>query len=197
MGKQKQTKHKKEELSPYSWALRIFLIAIALSAALSLLSETTLAGADIAMALLILGLFILLGIAFDILGVAVTAADERPFHSAAAHREKGAKESLWLLRRASYVSSFCNDVVGDICGVVSGSASATIAAQVLARIECGWPQAVTLLMSAMVAGLTVGGKAVGKTIAMASATSIVHGVGRILFGLRHIPELFRKKKNKR
>ena len=63
MGKQKQTKHKKEELSPYAWALRIFLIAIALSAALSLLSETTLAGADIAMALLILGLFILLGMA--------------------------------------------------------------------------------------------------------------------------------------
>ena len=135
MGKQKQTKHKKEELSPYAWALRIFLIAIALSAALSLLSETTLAGADIAMALLILGLFILLGIAFDILGVAVTAADERPFHSAAAHREKGAKESLWLLRRASYVSSFCNDVVGDICGIVSGTTGAVIVTRLQAALS--------------------------------------------------------------
>ena len=36
----------------------------------------------------ILALFIGLGILFDIIGVAVTAADEKPFHSMAAHREK-------------------------------------------------------------------------------------------------------------
>ena len=37
----------------------------------------------------------------------------------------------------------------------------------------------------------------GKSFAMNSATKIVHGVGRIIYVLNHIPDLFRKKKNKR
>ena len=60
------------------------------------------------LALLILALFIGLGILFDIIGVAVTAADPRPFHSMAAHKEKGAKEALKLLRNADRVSSVCD-----------------------------------------------------------------------------------------
>ena len=111
---QKSEKKKGEESSQYRWAVTVFLLAVALSAALSLASESMLSGAGMAVALLILGLFIALGIVFDILGVAVTAADQRPFHSMAAHKEPGAKEALSLLRNASHVSSVCNDVVGDI-----------------------------------------------------------------------------------
>ncbi len=44
--------------------------------------------------MVIVVVFIGLGIVFDIIGVAVTAADAKPFHSMAAHREKGAKEAL-------------------------------------------------------------------------------------------------------
>ena len=92
------------------------------------------------------------------------------------------------------VSSICNDVVGDICGVVSGSASATIAAQMLQNFEFSRPRVVALMMSALVAGLTVGGKAVGKTVAMNSCTAIVHTVGRILYRLRRISLALSKKK---
>ena len=179
MGKQKQTKHKKEELSPYAWALRIFLIAIALSAALSLLSETTLAGADIAMALLILGLFILLGILFDVVGVAVTAADEKPLHSMAAHKEKGATEALSLLHNASHVSSFCNDVVGDICGIVSGTTGAIIVVRLQEALSLR-SVLVSVVITALISGLTIGGKALGKTFAMKQSTKVVYWAGRFL-----------------
>ena len=79
---------------------------------------------------------------------------------------------------------------------MSGAASATIAAQILSKFEFTWPQIVSLLMSALAAGLTVGGKAVGKGFAVSSCTQIVHGVGKLLYSLR----LFRKdagKKNKK
>ena len=99
-----------------------------------------------------------------------------------------------LLRNAERVSSICNDVVGDICGVVSGSASATIAAQILSNFDFSWPQMVSLVMSSLVAGLTVGGKAIGKTFAVNSCTQIVHSAGKIIYFLRHIPDSFRKKK---
>ena len=51
---------------------------------------------------------------------------------------------------------------------------------------------VSLLMSALVAGLTVGGKAIGKNIAVKSCTSIVHMVGKII----HMVS-FRKAKKKK
>ena len=111
----------------------------------------------------------------------------------AARKVPGAREAISLLRSAERVSSICNDVVGDICGVVSGSASATIAAQILSNFDMSWPQLITLVMSALAAGLTVGGKAVGKSIAVNSCTAIVHGVGQMIYTLNHIPELFRKK----
>ena len=146
-------------------------------------------------AFLILMVIVLLGIIFDVVGVAVTSADEKPFHSMAARKVPGSIEAIRLLRSAERVSSICNDVVGDICGVVSGAASATIAAQILRGFSFSWPQMVSLLMSALVAALTVGGKAVGKTVAISSCTEIVSGVGKILYFIHHIPDLFKKNKN--
>ena len=125
---------------------------------------------------------IFLGILFDVIGMAVATADEKPFHSMAARKVPGAHEAIRLLRNAERVSSICNDVVGDICGVVSGSASATIAALILTSVDVGWPRGVSLVMSALVAGLTVGGKAIGKSIAVKSCTKIVHLVGRVIHG---------------
>ena len=139
--------------------------------------------AGLVLALAILLFFICLGILFDIIGVAVTSADEKPFHSMAARKVPGSQEAIRLLRNAERVSSICNDVVGDICGVVSGSASATIAALILTQVDVGWPRGVSLVMSALVAGLTVGGKAIGKTFAVNSCTQIVHMVGKVLHAL--------------
>ena len=151
----------------------------------------------ILVAFLILMVIILVGIIFDIIGVAVTSADEKPFHSMAARKVAGAQDAIKLLRNAERVSSICNDVVGDICGVVSGSASATIAAQVLAKTDLVWPQVITLAMSALVAGLTVGGKAIGKTFAVNSSTEILSAVGKLIYALHHFPRSFGKKKKKK
>ena len=114
----------------------------------------------------------------------------------AARKVPGAHEAISLLRNAERVSSICNDVVGDICGVVSGSASALIAAQVLKNFTFTWPQIVSLLMSALVAGLTVGGKAIGKIFAIGSCTKIVHTVGRLIYALRHMGDIFKRKKKR-
>ncbi len=187
---------KKERNKTIRWVITIFFSTILISGTISLISEEVMAASSIAVAFLILLSIVLIGIVFDVIGVAVTSADEKPFHSMAARKVPGALEALRLLRQAERVSSICNDVVGDICGVVSGAASATIAAQVLQKGNFSWPQAVTLLMSALVAGLTVGGKAIGKSVAIHSCTEIVYGVGRLLWGLRHFGDIFRKKKDR-
>ena len=173
---------KREKRKNVQWVVTIFCVTILISGTISLVSDEVMANSSVLAAFCILLAIIFLGILFDIIGMAVATADEKPFHSMAARKIPGAHEAIRLLRNAERVSSICNDVVGDICGVVSGSASATIAALILAEVDMGWPRGVSLVMSALVAGLTVGGKAIGKTIAVKSCTQIVHLVGRVIHG---------------
>ena len=181
---------KRERRKNIQWVVTIFFVTILISGTISLVSDEVMARSSVAVAFCILLAIIFLGILFDIIGMAVATADEKPFHSMAARKVPGAHEAIRLLRNAERVSSICNDVVGDICGVVSGSASATIAALILTNVDIGWPRGVSLVMSALVAGLTVGGKAIGKTIAVKSCTKIVHMVGRVIHSLNR----FQKKK---
>ena len=179
---------KREKRKNIRWVVTIFLMTILISGVISLVSDEVMANSSIVVAFLILLAIIFLGILFDIVGMAVATADEKPFHSMAARKVPGAHEAIRLLRNAERVSSICNDVVGDICGVVSGSASATIAALILTNVDMGWPRGVSLVMSALVAGLTVGGKAIGKSIAVKSCTKIVHLVGRVIHGLNRVSQ---------
>ena len=187
---------KEEQRKTRKWVTTIFFMTIAISGTISLLSDMVMERSNMAVAFVILLLIIVFGIIFDIIGMAVASADEKPFHAMAARKVPGARESIRLLRNAERVSSICNDVVGDICGVVSGSASATIAAQILANFEFGWPDLAGLVMSSLVAALTVGGKAIGKGFAVNSSTSIVYLTGQIIHAVQNPRELFRNKKKK-
>ena len=179
---------KKERNKTIRWVTTVFFVTIFVSGVISMASDVLMANSSMPVAFFILLLIVFIGIVFDVVGVAVTSASEKPFHSMAARKVKGAYEAIRLLRNAERVSSICNDVVGDICGVVSGAASATIAAQVMSAFTFEWPQIVSLLMSALVAGLTVGGKAIGKTFAIHSCVSIVHFAGRVICFFTHKKE---------
>ena len=191
MAKSHSDASRKERSRTIRWVVTVFFVTLVVSGMISLISDEVMASSGLLAAFAILLGIVFLGIIFDIIGMAVATASEKPFHSMAARKVPGAQEAIRLLRNAERVSSICNDVVGDICGVVSGSASATIAALILTHVDLGWPRAVSLAMSALVAGLTVGGKAIGKTIAVNSCTQIVHLVGRVL----HTLNRFKKKKS--
>ncbi len=192
MSKSNAAKEKRN--SNVGWVVAIFLATILISGTISLISEELMSSSGLAVAFIILLFIVFLGIIFDVIGVAVTSADEAPFHAMAARKVPGAREALRLLRKADRVSSICNDVVGDICGVVSGSAGATITVQLIVRFGFTLPTVVSLVMSSLVAGLTVGGKAVGKNFAVNASTKIVHKVGVLLHILHSIPQLLRFKK---
>lgn len=175
----KQEKPERKRESRSHWAVQVFFISVVLSALLSFVSNEAMEGAGLLLAFAVLMGFILLGILFDIIGVAVTAADERPFHSMAAHKIPGAREALRLIRRANKVSSFCNDVVGDICGIVSGTTAAVIVGLVQDALSFK-SVLVSLTITALVSGLTIGGKALGKTLAIEKSTAVLQLVGRFL-----------------
>jgi hypothetical protein len=173
------------------WVIVIVGWTFVLSILLSLLSNATVPKLSFLPAVLVLLCFIALGVFFDILGLSVAIAPEKPFHAMAANRVKSAFFSIWLLRRADRVACFCNDVVGDITGIISGATASVIIAGTVA--EGHSPSLLAqLLFSALVASITVGGKALGKTVALRHNVKIVTFAGKVLSYFRR----FMKKPSK-
>jgi len=170
------------------WVIKIVLISVVASMVFTLASTEILGRAGYIVSFAILAVFIIIGIIFDMVGLAVATATEAPFHSMAAHRERGATESLRLIRNADKVTSFCNDVVGDVTGIISGTTAALIAARLMEGLSTE-SLLFPLLISGAVAGLTVGGKAVGKVFTFNNSTVIVQRVGKVLNFFRIKPRL--------
>ena len=173
-----KNKEGKKSDSNMKWVIQSFVITFILSIIFSYVSTNGVSNLSLIPAILILVLVILLGIFFDIIGVAVTVANEEEFHAKATKKVKGSKDSIKLIKNAPKVANICADVIGDICGVLSGAISAMIAVKITNMLNV---QVNTdFLISAVVAAVTVGSKAAGKVIAQEHSTSIVHIVGRIL-----------------
>lgn len=134
----------------------------------------------LALAFLVLLGVIALGVAFDIVGVAVTATREGPFHARAAKRLPGSRQSVLLVKSADRVANFCNDVVGDVAASVSGAAGAAIAARLVKPGGLTSEAVVNILVIAGIAGLTVGAKAIGKNVAMRDSDRITYRIGQLL-----------------
>lgn len=163
----------------YKWILKIVLIAFIISIIFSLISEVAIPNLNIYLSILLALLFIFLGVIFDMIGVAVTTADEAVFNSMASKKRKGAKTAIWLKKNADKVSSFCNDVIGDICGIISGSTGAVIAINISSKFNTNQIFTTVIVMS-IISAITIGGKALEKTYAINKSNKIVYKFASIL-----------------
>ncbi len=162
-----------------SWIITTVLLTFFLSVTITVVTASLLDSVPVMVALLILLCIVFLGIIFDLLGIAVTTAAEAPFHAMSTNRVKGAAQAIRLIRNAEKVSNFCNDVVGDICGIVSGATGSFIAAELVASFSL--PKLViSLVVTGAVSALTVGGKALGKTLAINQCNQFVFYIGKFL-----------------
>ena len=172
----KNSKKKDKEDSKYKWFIQVFITTFILSICFSYISTYGVSNLNLVSSIIILIAVIAIGILFDIIGVAVTVAKEEEFHAKATKKVTGAKTSLKLIKNAAKVANICADVIGDVCGVLSGAVSAMIAAKLAENTGAN----LQFIISAIVASLTVGGKALGKEIANNNSTKIVHFVGTML-----------------
>ena len=169
----KDEKKNKGKNSELNWFIKVTILSFVLSIIFSFISNTAVSNLPILPAILIF-----VGVVFDIIGVAVTVADESEFHAKATKKLPGAKESIKLIKNASQVSNICADVIGDICGVLSGAISAVVSLKITSGL--GIPYDLQFLISAFVASFTIGGKALGKGFARRHSTTIIMITGKIL-----------------
>ena len=135
---------------------------------------------------LILLFVVAIGIVFDLVGTASAAANIAPLNAKAARRVTGARRAVYLVKNAEQVANFCNDVVGDISGIISG----TIAALIVFKLVSFFPTHMAefylgILLTAVVAAITVGGKAWGKSIAIKYSTEVILLAGLIVTKLEN------------
>ncbi|MBQ1435621.1 MAG: Mg2+ and Co2+ transporter CorB [Clostridia bacterium] len=206
--KERLKKHKKlirslaspNRKSDIRWAVIVVIVALAASFCLSFVSNRALSGVSIGGALVILLIFILLGVIFDIIGTAVTAANPVPFHSMASRKVPGAKAAIRIISQAGKVSNFCNDVIGDITGIISGGAVIVIVGFFVTSF--GWAKnsvLISLVLTSIVAALTIGGKALGKSIALGYSNTIIYYVGLLTESILKViaPRRLQKPKSKK
>lgn len=162
------------------WIFSIIIWTFIMAIVFSIITENLMNNIDILAAFIILVFIIFIGILFDIIGIAVTSAEERPFHAMAANKVLEAKYAVRLIKNAGKVSNFCNDVIGDISGIISGAAGSTIIFKLIERYDIKNSTILSVFITALIASLTVGGKAFGKGIAINNSEKIIYYFAKIV-----------------
>lgn len=163
------------------WVITISIWTFITAGLFNSITETLVKNLDILLSFILLGTIILIGVLFDIIGIAVTSAEETPFHSMAANKVVEAKYAIKLIRNAGQVSNFCNDVIGDISGILSGALGTNIIYKLVNIYDLKNTIILSVTIASLIASLTVGGKAFGKSIAIRSSRDIIFKVAKILY----------------
>ena len=178
--KSKQRKKKKGK-SDLSWIIGITVISFISSTLVAYVFSHILQDAQLFLSVILLLIIILIGIVFDTVGIAVTATDSTPFISMASNKMYGAKRAIVLVKNANRVSSFCNDVIGDISGIISGITGAIIIAHIITNYSLdAYTAILTACSGGLIAAFTIGGKAIGKTLAIKKSKEITYFFAKVL-----------------
>lgn len=179
-GIKKELKKDKKIKINLKWFFQILLISFSISMVFSTLSEVLLSNVNIILGIIIILVFIFIGVLFDMIGVAVASADEKPFHSMSSRKVKAASLAVKLKKNADKVSTICNDVVGDICGIISGSVGAVIAISLANKFNFNLI-ITSLIVTSLISGLTVGGKALEKSYAINNSNEILYNFAKSIY----------------
>ena len=163
----------------HNWIIKAFILTFFLALIISGISNLIVERCGFIVLLIITIIIVLIGIIADIIGTSVLTANEATFHAKASNKIKGSKESINLIKNNSNIANFCNDIIGDICGIVSGSMGAMIAIYASMHLTINNTLS-TLLISSIISSIMVGGKAIGKEIAVKKSDEIIFIVGNIL-----------------
>ena len=181
------------------WVIMITIWTFILAIIFNIITEGLVNNLGILLAIIILIIIILIGIFFDTIGIAVTIAREKPFHAMAANKVEEAKYAIKLVRNAGEVSNFCNDVIGDISGIISGAVGTTIIYKLINIYDIKNGSILSIIITSLIASLTVGGKAFGKSTAILYSEKIIFQTAKIFnflekrFRIDILPD--KKKKN--
>ncbi len=176
--KNKQKNKKKHKYGWLQWGISVFFMSLGLTVLFSFLTEVSVKDSAVYVCVIVLVVLLFLNISCDILANAIMSCSPEAFHAMASNKIKGAKRSVVFCRNASKLSSIFADVIGDICGIVSGAAGTALAVHIAANNGSTAEIIASVMVSAVIGALTVGGKALFKHFAVTFNKQIVFGFAK-------------------
>lgn len=159
------------------WAVKTLILSISLSIVFSVLSQSLFPKLSIFLSIFIIFFFIIVSVIFDMIGIAVASVDKTKLEEY--KQAKGYKTAIKLCENTEKVSSFCGDVVGDICGILSGAGGVSLVLN-MNIFDPSVYFVVTCLISSLIAGITIFGKAIMKGYSVEHCDIVVMKTGQIL-----------------
>ena len=195
-GKNKKPESKNKVKFKWKWIITVFITSFVITIVLSAISNSIKISdwRGFLAAIGILAVFIVIGVIFDIIALAIATADEKPFHSMASRKIKSAKHAIYLIRNAEKIVSFFSEVIGDIAGIVSGATGAALSAAIFINADFSSYNSYksvigSFMITGLIAAVTIGGKAFGKSIAINRNNDIVNIVSKIIYFLSKITKI--------
>ena len=160
-----------------SWGLTILVLSFFLSVLFSFLTEIAVNDSPVYVCIIVLAVLLVLNVGCDIIANAVVSCDVDGFNAMASRKIRGAKRAVTFCKHSEKIASIFSDVIGDICGIISGSAGAVLAGYFVVNDSIEG-MVISILISAVIGALTVGGKAFGKPISIKYNSEIAFGFAR-------------------
>ncbi|MDE5990279.1 MAG: hypothetical protein K2O95_07915 [Clostridia bacterium] len=159
------------------WVIKITIFTFFGAVICSFISQITTSKSDIIISIMLLSFMILVSIIFDGIGLSVASCSPDDIKKYARY-PKQYKIAQFLVKNAEKVNNICADVIGDMCGILSGACGASIVVQLNLHSNGGhW---ITIIISSVIAAITVGGKASLKKVAVKNSAEFVFMSARII-----------------
>ena len=161
-----------------SWGLSVLFLSFALTVVFSFLTEISIKGSPVYVCVIVLIVLLVLNIGCDMLANAIITCNPEVFHAMASNKIKGAKRAVSFCKNAAKLGSIFADIIGDICGIVSGAAGSVLVVYIAVNGGNTLELIASIGVSAVIAALTVGGKAISKHFAIKFNKQIVFGFAK-------------------
>ncbi|MDE7215840.1 MAG: hypothetical protein K2O08_03435 [Clostridia bacterium] len=159
------------------WVIKITIFTFFGAVICSFISQITTSKSDIIISIMLLSFMILVSIIFDGIGLSVASCSQDDIKKYSRYT-KQYKIAQFLIKNAEKVNNICADVIGDMCGILSGACGASIVVQLNLHSQGGhW---ITIIVSSVIAAITVGGKASLKKVAVKNSAEFVFMSARII-----------------
>lgn len=169
---------KKKSNKELIWGFVVLVLSFLLTLLFSYISEVFVADSSLIIGFIAMIVLLILNVSCDVLANAVLSAPVESYLSMASQKVRGAKRAVKMCKNAPKIASIFADVIGDICGIVSGSVAATLALAIYNNGFSASELFCSILISAIIGALTVGGKAFFKIVAVKKSKQIVFFVAK-------------------
>lgn len=165
------------------WAFKALILSVSFSILFGMFSQSLFPKLPWFLSVLIIFFFIFIAVLFDMIGVSFTTLSKNDLNGLFGQNKDFFNTLSRLYENKDKISSFCGDIVGDICGILSGAGGVSLVFNMNIQ-DANVKFITTCIVSSIIAGLTIFGKAIMKGYAVQNCKKVTYVTAKTIFTLQ-------------